>query len=71
MQMKFISTGLMGGVSDLIVLFPNKCIFVECKTKIGKQSDKQKDFQQIVEALGFEYWLVRSLEDFKTKIFEL
>jgi hypothetical protein len=66
--MKLKSTGVVAGVSDLIVLMPNKCIFVEVKTDIGRQSDKQKDFEEIVKALNFDYHLVRSLEDF-IKIF--
>lgn len=59
------ATGLMAGASDLIVLMPNKCLFVECKNATGYQRPEQKEFQSIVEALGFEYHLVRSLEDFK------
>jgi hypothetical protein len=66
--MKLKSTGVVAGVSDLIVLMPNRCIFVEVKTDIGRQSDKQKEFEEIVKALNFEYHLVRSLEDF-IKIF--
>lgn len=64
MQMKFFNTGLMPGVSDLIVLIPDKVLFVECKTENGKQSEKQKEFQKIVEGLNFKYYLVRSLEEF-------
>jgi hypothetical protein len=59
------SIGLLSGASDLIVLMKNRCIFVEVKTEIGKQSDKQKDFEKTVTDLGFEYYLVRSLEQFK------
>lgn len=65
---KFKNTGFLPGVSDLIVLLPNKAMFFEVKTSIGRQSDKQKEFQQTVELLGFEYHLVRSLEDFKNQI---
>jgi len=61
-----LQTGLLSGVSDLIILQPNKCIFIEVKTSTGKQSDKQKDFEQMVKDLGFEYFVVRSLEDFKS-----
>jgi sRNA-binding regulator protein Hfq len=57
--------GLLPGASDLQVLLPNRCIFVEVKTEIGKQSEKQKDFEKTVTDLGFEYYLVRSLDDFK------
>lgn len=59
------ATGLLSGVADLIVLLPNKCIFVEVKTPTGKQSDSQKEFEQHVQSLGFEYHLVRSLDQFK------
>ena len=62
------STGLKAGVSDLIILFPNRAVFCEVKTETGTQSETQKDFQKLVESLGFEYILVRSLEQFKTKI---
>ena len=67
-QMRKIATGLMSGVSDLIILRPNETIFCEVKTDAGKQSEKQKDFQKLVELLGFKYILVRSLEEFKINI---
>lgn len=62
------SIGLLSGASDLIVLMPNRCIFVEVKTRIGRQSDNQKEFETRVKDLGFEYYLIRSLEDFKEAI---
>lgn len=65
---KLKNTGLMAGVSDLIVLKPNETIFVEVKTPIGRQSPKQELFQKMVENLGFRYILVRSLEQFKELI---
>lgn len=61
-------TGMKAGVSDLIILLNNKCLFVEVKTSTGKQSEVQKEFQEVVENLGFEYWLVRSLDEFQKKI---
>ena len=67
-QMFKKATGLMSGISDLIVINNGKVLFIECKDSKGKQSDKQKDFQNIVELQGFEYHLVRSLEEFKLKI---
>jgi hypothetical protein len=60
--------GMMSGVSDLIILRPGEVIFVEVKTPTGTQSPSQKIFQSIVEALGFRYLLVRSLEQFKNEI---
>lgn len=59
------ATGLVAGVSDLIILMENRTIFVEVKTPTGVQSETQKEFEQRVKALGFEYWLVRSLENFQ------
>jgi len=60
--------GMLAGVSDLIIIETNRVIFVEVKTETGTQSQKQKDFQAKVEALGYCYLLVRSLEDFKNQI---
>lgn len=62
------ATGLKSGVSDLIVLIPRKCIFVEIKTDTGIQSESQKEFEKTVTNLGFEYILVRSLEEFINKV---
>lgn len=65
----FKAMGLKSGVSDVIVLIPNKVLFVEFKAAKGVQTAKQKDFQQAVETLGFDYHICRSLEEFK-KIIE-
>ena len=62
--MKMKATGTLAGVSDLIVLLPNKCLFIEVKTDKGTQSDKQKEFENTVKSLGFEYYVVRSVNDF-------
>ena len=64
-QMYKKALGLKSGVSDLIVLLPNKVLFIECKDEKGKQRESQIEFQQTVTALGFGYHVVRSLEDFK------
>lgn len=66
---KLKATGVMAGVSDLIVLLPNeKCFFIELKAENGIQSEVQKQFQQKVEFLGFEYKIIKSLEEFKHTI---
>lgn len=59
------NTGLKAGASDTVIQFPNHVSFVEFKTEIGYQSDKQKEFEQITTALGNEYVVIRSLEEFK------
>jgi hypothetical protein len=65
-----INTGLLKGASDLIVILPNKVLFVEIKTEKGVQSGNQKDFQNRIEVLGFEYYVIRSLEQFKNLIWQ-
>jgi len=65
-----LNTGLLKGASDLIVILPNKILFVEVKTEKGVQSDMQKDFEKRVNTLGFDYYLVRNLDQFKTLIWQ-
>ena len=76
-----VQTGLMAGVSDLVVLhvkqsFPDTyeetiLLFVEVKTDEGRQSPKQKDFEARCRMLCVNYHIVRSLEDFKQVIEKL
>ena len=64
--MTFKATGLLKGASDLVVIFPNgKLCFVELKILKGIQSSEQKDFECRVSSLGYEYHLIRSLDEFK------
>lgn len=57
--------GLLPGASDTVVLLPHGIsLYMECKTQIGVQSPKQKEFQERVEALGFKYYIFRSLDQF-------
>ena len=63
--MKFKATGLLAGASDLVVVLPNFVAFVELKTEIGTQSDPQIDFEERISKLGFEYIIIKSLEQFK------
>jgi len=64
-QMTMVATGLLAGASDLIVVVPDAVLFVEVKDATGMQSPKQRSFEKIVTALGFKYYLVRSLESFQ------
>ncbi len=61
---KLKQTGLMSGVSDLIVIHNGTALFVEVKTSTGKQSANQKVFEAKLKNQGFKYHLVRSLNDF-------
>lgn len=49
--------GVMAGVSDLILLLPNKVYFIELKNPNGKgrQSPAQREFEDNVRAYGDEY----------------
>lgn len=67
---KMKAMGMVNGVSDTIVVLPNKTLYCEFKTSVGVQSQAQKEFQQIVTDLGHEYHVVRSLEQFKEIINE-
>ena len=58
-------TGLLSGVSDLIVILDGRVLFVEVKNEKGKQSEKQIKFESQVESLGYKYHLIRTLEEFK------
>ncbi|CAB4151561.1 hypothetical protein UFOVP600_22 [uncultured Caudovirales phage] len=62
---KYIKSGVLAGVSDLIVLKNGKAYFVELKDYKGRQSDKQKKFENMVTLEDFKYFLVRSLDEFK------
>ena len=66
-QIRKVATGLMAGVSDLIIVKKNEVIFVEIKDENGKQSEKQKIFEKKIKALGFDYHIVRSLHEFILK----
>jgi hypothetical protein len=58
------ATGMLVGVSDLVLLKGDKPIFIEMKTPVGKQRTEQRTFQANVEALGYKYYICRSLEQF-------
>lgn len=52
------------GLSDLTLYAAGgKTIFIEIKTPAGRQSKQQKRFQTAVEKLGYEYIIMRSVEE--------
>ena len=65
---KHKTIGVTPGVSDTIFLWKGKAHLIELKTPTGKQSPDQKRWQKIVEDNGFNYYIVRSLDEFKTLI---
>lgn len=68
------ATGLLPGVSDLIVIHATyspewglvrQILFIEVKTDTGKQTPEQIEFEARIKALGYDYHVVRSLDEFK------
>lgn len=60
--------GVLAGFSDLVIIADRSVLFVEVKTKTGRQSENQKTFQTNIERLGFEYKICRSLSSFQLTI---
>ncbi|UKK52129.1 hypothetical protein L6472_05995 [Prevotella sp. E13-17] len=76
--------GTVAGVADLILFAASDVgipykegvvllrhyhgLGIEMKTKLGKQTQQQKDFQRMFEAAGFMYVVIRSLEEFQEVI---
>ena len=76
--------GAVAGVSDLIFFLPSYMpahrdngedswvevhgLGIEFKTQKGRQSEEQKKFQRMFEAAGYDYHIVRSLEEFRVLI---
>ena len=63
--------GVVAGVADLLLLVPSGLyhgLCIEMKTKEGRQSDSQKEWEQAVTAQGYAYSLVRTFADFKDTI---
>jgi hypothetical protein len=60
--------GLTAGVADLFVMTPfsneSKGLFAECKTKDGRQSEAQIDFEKICLEMGYNYAVFRSVGEF-------
>lgn len=57
--------GLQRGRSDMVLYLKGRAYMIEWKTEHGKQHGKQKEWQTTVEAQGFSYYIVRSVEEFK------
>lgn len=50
------------GTSDIILFFRGgRTVFVELKSATGRQSEKQKAFEDRMRDLGYEYHIVSSL----------
>lgn len=57
--------GILKGAPDLILVLPEKVVFLELKSTNGRLSDQQCLFKTKVELLGVEYHIIRDLIDVK------
>ena len=55
--------GAYPGLSDLVATKKGVTYHIEIKTARGRQSERQKGFQQDLEAAGGRYILARGVED--------
>lgn len=51
------------GIADILVIKKGIITFIEVKSKTGKQSEEQIQFQKEVESQGAKYLLVKSLDE--------
>ncbi|WP_211595353.1 VRR-NUC domain-containing protein [Paracoccus litorisediminis] len=59
-----VGMGVFAGWADICILAGKRMVlFVELKSKDGRQSEKQVKFQRRVEAMGWPYVLIRTLDD--------
>lgn len=59
------SLGLIKGRSDMVYYKNGKATMIEIKTETGRQSQAQKEWETIIKDAGFDYIILRSLQDFK------
>lgn len=66
---RFKAMGTRAGFPDLILLLPSadgrfRFLAIELKTKAGRQSEHQKDYERLITEHGGKYVVVRSVEEF-------
>lgn len=57
--------GLQPGRSDLVLYWQGRAIMIEFKTQTGTQEPAQVKWEALIRKHGFEYHLIRSLEEFQ------
>lgn len=58
--------GLKAGVADLVLLLAGgTTVFIELKYGKNGQSVKQREFECLVKKLGFNYYIIRTFNEFK------
>lgn len=70
---KLKKTGVRAGVFDLFLMIPNKVyhgLFIEMKSKKGKLTEKQKEFQDRAESKNYCTFVAYNWIEAKDKILE-
>lgn len=55
--------GYLAGVSDVTIIKRGRVVWVEFKSKKGKQREKQKIFESNIKTHGGEYVVIRELTE--------
>lgn len=61
----FKMTGVYAGVADMLFMYKGKTYCLELKNMHGTQSPKQIAWQKKIEENDFNYFIVKSLEEFQ------
>lgn len=70
---KLKAEGALAGVADLIFLKSNRyygALLIEMKTRTGRQTDTQREWQKLIETDGYKYVVCRSVDDFMREVDE-
>lgn len=70
---RFKAMGVRAGFPDLILLIANKeynYLAIELKAPKGVQTEKQKEYQRLIESNGGKYSICRKVDDFINTIQE-
>lgn len=62
---RFKASGMLKGAPDLVLVLPEKVIFLELKVGTNVQSGEQNWFEIKAQQLKQQYYVIRDLEDFK------
>ena len=60
--------GLQAGRADMVFYYNGKATMIELKTPDGSQTPAQKKWEGLIREQGFDYYIIRSEEEFKALI---
>lgn len=63
--------GAYKGIVDILSIKDGIVLFIEVKTKTGRQSDNQKQFEEAITSHGGHYVIARGYEDIENYLKEL